>query len=183
MSGHRYFLYSSALSQRARWRALLTMSLGGAGELLFGIGYIANDDVDASDFRPKEKKMWMQHYIYARRDTEDGPLEIIPPQELLWYPFYVQNYYIKPKMWNFRRHSVSTSTSHTNNILSWCSKFNRTSCLIDGVGQSRTIRRCPQLSCLSLVHCVISVVVGPLMTVKSPLRLTMRSIVVFFRFL
>ena len=70
------------------------MLLWGAGELLFGIGYIADDDVDASDFRPKEKKMWMQRYIYARRDTEDGPLEIIPPQELLWYRFYVQNYYI-----------------------------------------------------------------------------------------
>ena len=36
----------------------------------------------------------MQRYIYARRDTEDGPLEIIPPQELLWYHFYVRNYYI-----------------------------------------------------------------------------------------
>jgi hypothetical protein len=25
---------------------------------------------------------------------EDGPLEIIPPQELLWYHFYVRNFYI-----------------------------------------------------------------------------------------
>jgi len=39
--------------------------------------------------------MRMQRYIYARWDTEDGPLEIIPPQESLWYHFYVQNYYIK----------------------------------------------------------------------------------------
>jgi hypothetical protein len=36
----------------------------------------------------------MQRFIYAWRDTEDGPLEIIPPQELLWYCFCVQNYYI-----------------------------------------------------------------------------------------
>jgi hypothetical protein len=36
----------------------------------------------------------MQRYIYARRDTEDGPLEIIPPHESLWYHFYVRNYYI-----------------------------------------------------------------------------------------
>ena len=34
---------------------------------------------------PKEKKTRIQQYIYARRDTEDGPLEIIPPTELLWF--------------------------------------------------------------------------------------------------
>ncbi len=89
----KYFLYSSALSRRARWGTSLAMSLGGAGESLFGIGYFAAND-DASDFRQKEKKTRMQHYIYAWRDTEDGPLEIIPLQESLWYHFYVQNFYI-----------------------------------------------------------------------------------------
>jgi hypothetical protein len=89
----KYFLYSPALSQKARWRTSLAMSLDGAGESLFGIGYFADDD-DASDFRQKEKKMQTQRYIYARRDTKDGPLEIIPPQESLWYCFYVQNFYI-----------------------------------------------------------------------------------------
>jgi hypothetical protein len=69
------------------------MLLGRAGELSFGIGYFANDD-DASDFRQKEKKTQTQGYIYAWRDTEDGPLEIIPPQESLWYRVYVQNFYI-----------------------------------------------------------------------------------------
>ena len=63
------------------------MMVGGAGELSFGIGYAANIDTDASV--PKEKKMRTQRYIYAQRDTEDGPLEIIPPQESLWYCFYV----------------------------------------------------------------------------------------------
>ena len=38
--------------------------------------------------------MRTQRYIYAWRDTEDGPLEIILLQESLWYPFYVRNYYI-----------------------------------------------------------------------------------------
>ena len=84
------YLYSSALSRRAHWRTLLAMLLGCAGELSFGIGYIANDDVDTSDFQPKKKKMQTQCYIYARRDTEDGPLEIIPPQESLWYWFSCQ---------------------------------------------------------------------------------------------
>ena len=46
----KYYLYSSALSRRARWWTLLAMSLGCAGELSFGIGYVADDNVDASDF-------------------------------------------------------------------------------------------------------------------------------------
>jgi hypothetical protein len=70
------------------------MLLGSAGELSFEIGYVADDDVDPSDFRPKEKKMQMQRYIYAWRDTKDGPLEIIPPQESVWYCFFVNFFYI-----------------------------------------------------------------------------------------
>ncbi len=35
------------------------------------------DDDNACDFWPKEKKTQSQRYIYARRDTEDGLLEII----------------------------------------------------------------------------------------------------------
>ncbi len=53
---------------------------------------VVNDN--ACDFGPKEKKMRTQHYVYARRDTEDGPQEIIPLQELLWYHFYVHNFHI-----------------------------------------------------------------------------------------
>ena len=70
------------------------MLFGGAGESSFGIGYAADNETDASAFLPKEKKTRMQRYIYARRDTEDGPLEIITPQESLWYRFYVKNNYI-----------------------------------------------------------------------------------------
>ena len=89
----KYVLYSSALSWRLRWRTLLAMMVGGAGESSFGIGYAADNDTDAASV-PKEKKSRTQRYMYARKDTEDGPLEIIPPQELLWYRFYVRNYYI-----------------------------------------------------------------------------------------
>jgi hypothetical protein len=74
----KYVLYSSALSRRSRWRTLLAMMLGGAGESSFRIGYAAdNNSVDL----PKQKKTRTQRYVYARRDTEDGPLEIIPPQD------------------------------------------------------------------------------------------------------
>ena len=89
----KYVLYSSALSRRLQWHMSLAMTVGGAGESSFGIGYAADNDTDAASV-PKEKKTRTQRYIYARKDTEDGPLEIIPPQESLWYRFYVQNYYI-----------------------------------------------------------------------------------------
>ena len=42
----------------------------------------------------KKKKTRTQRYIYARRDTEDGPLEIIPPTKSLWFQFYARNFYI-----------------------------------------------------------------------------------------
>jgi hypothetical protein len=48
------------------------MMLGGAGESLFGIGYIDDEVVDESDFQPKHKKTRTQRDIYAWRDTEDG---------------------------------------------------------------------------------------------------------------
>jgi hypothetical protein len=40
-------------------------------------------------------KTQMQCFVYARRDTEDGLLEIIPPEYSMWYKFYVRNFYIK----------------------------------------------------------------------------------------
>ncbi len=52
------------------------------------------DDDNACDFGHKEKKTRTQRYIYARRDMEDDPLEIIPPQESLRYCLYVRNFYI-----------------------------------------------------------------------------------------
>ncbi len=69
------------------------MSFGGAGVSSFLMENIV-DDNNACDFGHKEKKTRTSLYIYARRDTEDGSLEIIPPQELLWYCFYVRNFYI-----------------------------------------------------------------------------------------
>ena len=77
----KHLLYSSALSQRARWRTSLVISLGGAG--VSSLFTEVNDDIFG--FLPKEKKTRTQRYIYARRDTEDGPLEIIPPTESLWF--------------------------------------------------------------------------------------------------
>jgi hypothetical protein len=62
------------------------ISLGGAG--------FTRDNANLWGVLPKEKKTRIQRYIYARRDTEDGPLEIIPPTESLWFRFYVKKIYI-----------------------------------------------------------------------------------------
>jgi hypothetical protein len=43
---------------------------------------------------PVVPKTCMQRFIYARRDTEDGPLEIIPPEDSMWYKFFGRNFYI-----------------------------------------------------------------------------------------
>ncbi len=53
---------------------------------------MANNAVDADARRvPKTRT---QRFVYAWRDREDGPLEIIPPEESMWYKFYVRNFYI-----------------------------------------------------------------------------------------
>ena len=148
--------------------------LGGAGESSFGIGYIDDEVVDESDFQTKHKKTRTQRYIYARRDTEDRPLE----QESLWYRFYVRDFYINEDAKLQKAFCLHVRLSY-NQYLELVQLVNRTSCLIDGVDISLTIRRCPRSSCLSLVHYVISVVGGPLMPLKSTLQLTRRFIVVF----
>ena len=51
----------------------------------------ADNAVDADEPWSKTR---MQRFVYARRDTEDGPLEIIPPEDSMWYKFYVRNFYI-----------------------------------------------------------------------------------------
>jgi hypothetical protein len=50
----------------------------------------ADNAVDA-DARLVSKTQ-TQRFVYARRDTEDGPLEIIPPEDSMWYKFYVRNF-------------------------------------------------------------------------------------------
>jgi hypothetical protein len=65
------------------------MSFGGPGMLPF---LMADNAVDADAHRVP--KMRTQHFVYARQDTEDGPLEIIPPEESMWYKFYVRNFCI-----------------------------------------------------------------------------------------
>ena len=86
----KYVLYSSALRQRARWRTSLAMSFGGQGTMLPFL--MADNAVDADAHRVS--KMRTQRFVYAQQDTEDGPLEIIPPKDSMWYKFYIPNFYI-----------------------------------------------------------------------------------------
>ena len=52
---------------------------------------MADNAADADERRSKTR---MQRFVYARRDTEDGPLEIILPEDSMWYKFYVRNFFI-----------------------------------------------------------------------------------------
>jgi hypothetical protein len=52
----------------------------------------ADNTVNADAHR--EPKTRTQRFVYARRDTEDGLLEIIQPEESLWYKLYVRNFFI-----------------------------------------------------------------------------------------
>jgi len=54
----------------------------------------ANNNAVDADACLVSKKTRTQRFVYARRDTEDGPLEIIPPKDSMWYKFYVRNFYI-----------------------------------------------------------------------------------------
>jgi hypothetical protein len=85
----KYILYSSALSKRACWHTSLAMSLGGQGTLLF----LTDNNTDNA-IASREQKTRIQRFIYVQRDTPDGPLEIISPEESMWYKFYIRNFYI-----------------------------------------------------------------------------------------
>ena len=41
---------------------------------------------------PRAKKKRAPRGVLARKDTEDGPLEIILPEDSLWYKAYVSNF-------------------------------------------------------------------------------------------
>ena len=41
---------------------------------------------------PKAKKKRAPRGVLAQKDTEDGPLEIILPEDSLWYKAYVSNF-------------------------------------------------------------------------------------------
>jgi len=70
-----------------RWHTSLALSFGGHGTLP-----LADNAVNADAHR--EPKTRRQRFVYARRDTEDGPLEIIHPEESLWYKCYICNFFI-----------------------------------------------------------------------------------------
>ncbi len=172
----KYLLYSSALSQRARWRTSLVISLGGAGVCCCCLRKITTT---FGGGLPKEKKTRIQWYIYARRDTEDGPLEIISPAKLLWFRFYVRNLYInkdtklQKAFWRCFRLPYQQYLELVEKVKSselfhrWC-----------GVNSKK---RSPWWSCFFLEHSNILVVGGHLMIARSQLRLIRMSIVVFSR--
>ena len=66
---------------------------------MFGAGargesYDSGDDFVPPWRRRREAAARKRRYILARKDTEDGPLEIMSPTDSLWYKMYVQNFHI-----------------------------------------------------------------------------------------
>jgi len=82
---------------------------GGHGTLPF-----ADNAVNADPHR--EPKTQTQRFVYARRDTEDGPLEIIPPEESMWYKF-MSAIFTLPKMQSSQRHFTIASVFRIPNFL------------------------------------------------------------------
>jgi hypothetical protein len=128
----------------------------------------ANNAID-TDARLVSKTQ-TQCFVYARRDTKDGPLEIIPPEDSMWYKFYVRIFYINQEAKlvkafhnRFRlpypQFLELVEDIRLNNLFDrWCRhKSNK--------------KRCHRWSCSFLLRFVTLVVGGPSMTVKSPLPL------------
>jgi len=74
----------------------------------------ADNAVNADAHR--EPKTQTKRFVYARRDTEDVPLEIIPPEESMWYKF-MSAIFSSPKMQSLRRHFAIASVFRIPNFL------------------------------------------------------------------
>ena len=130
----KYVIYSSALSWRVCWRTSIAMSMRGQGMSPFLM-----DDNAGNAAAPRVPKTRTQHFIYARRDTKDGPLEIIPPKDSMWYTF-MSAILISTKMQSSRRHFAIASAFRTRNTSNCWKIYALTNCLTDVVGISSTIK-------------------------------------------
>jgi hypothetical protein len=77
----KYRLYRQSADAAFRWRSLVAMD----GEL----NTHRVDRMVAAPL-PKAKKKRAPRGVLAQKDTEDGPLEIIWPEDSLWYKAYVR---------------------------------------------------------------------------------------------
>jgi hypothetical protein len=82
----KYHYYSALLSARARWQMSTAMDLVngkcGGESLLFGEANIA----------APMKKTRAKKCVYGQKGTEDAPIEVIQPEQSLWYQMYVVNF-------------------------------------------------------------------------------------------
>ncbi len=115
-------------------RTSLAMSMCGQGMSPFLI-----DDNAGNAAAPIVPKTCTQHFVYARRVTKDGRLEIIPPVDSMWYTFYVR-IFISTKMLSSGRQFAIASAFRTHNTSNWWKIYALTNCLTAGVGISSTIK-------------------------------------------
>jgi hypothetical protein len=78
-----YVWYFKEVATRARWVTTTAQDLIGAGE--------SHSLPPPAPVMKKRK----QACVYGRKNTKDGPLEIITQQESLWYMMYVSNFVMR----------------------------------------------------------------------------------------
>jgi hypothetical protein len=83
----KYRLYRQSTATVVRWRLLVAMD-----SLLVGELNTHRVDRMVAAPPPTAKKKRAPRGVLARKDTEDGPLEIILPEDSLWYKAYVSNF-------------------------------------------------------------------------------------------
>jgi len=83
----KYRLYRQSAAAVFRWRSLVAID-----SLLDGELNTHHDDCMVASPPPTAKKKRTPRGVLAWKDTEDGPLEIILPEDSLWYKAYVSNF-------------------------------------------------------------------------------------------
>ena len=83
----KYWLYRQSAAAVFQWRSSLALD-----SLLDGESSTHRVDRMVAAPPPTAKKKRAPRGVLARKDTEDGPLEIILPEDSLWYKAYVSNF-------------------------------------------------------------------------------------------
>ena len=55
---------------------------------------LPGDESDDEPLPHREQRKRARRIVYGRKDSEDGPLVVVPPIESLWYKMYVSNFYL-----------------------------------------------------------------------------------------
>ena len=108
--------------------------------------------------------------VLGRKDTKDGPLCVITPEESGWYRAYVNIFYWTKLTRSWQRSSGIGFVCRTPVTRIFFIKLNPTIGSNVGVGTKGTARNCPQLSCYFLDRWDIWGAVWLSMTLRNKLQ-------------